>query len=85
MSERNHTLAYALGHINAAYIAEAEIPALTVAAACPCRGGKERNTPRFWESGWFAAAVSVVVALGVLTAIVLADFALMQRCAKIQQ
>ena len=34
MSERNHTLAYALGHVNAAYIAEAEIPALTAAAAC---------------------------------------------------
>ena len=72
MSERNHTLAYALGHVNAAYIAEAEIPALTAAAACPCRGGKERNTPRFWESGWFAAAVSGAVAVGVMAAIVLA-------------
>ena len=72
MSERNHTLAYALGHVNAAYIAEAEIPALTAAAACPCRGGKERNTPRFWESGWFAAAVSGVVAVGVMAAIILA-------------
>ena len=40
MSERDHTLAYALGHVNAAYIAEAEIPALTAAAVCPCRGGK---------------------------------------------
>lgn len=72
MSERNDTLAYALGHVNAAYIAEAEIPALTAAAACPCRGGKERNTPRFWESGWFAAAVSGVVAVGVMAAIILA-------------
>ena len=72
MSERNHTLAYALGHVNAAYIAEAEIPALTAAAACPCRDGKERNTPRFWESGWFAAAVSGIVAAGVLSAIILA-------------
>lgn len=72
MSERDHTLAYALGHVNAAYIAEAEIPALTAAAACPCRVRKERNTPRFWESGWFAAAVSGVVAVGVMTAIILA-------------
>lgn len=72
MSERDHTLAYALGHVNAAYIAEAEIPALTAAAACPCRGGKERHPPRFWESGWFAAAVSGVVAVGVMAAIVLA-------------
>ena len=72
MSERDHTLAYALGHVNAAYIAEAEIPALTAAAACPCRGGKERHTPRFWESGWFAAAVSGIVAIGVMAAIVLA-------------
>lgn len=72
MSERNDTLAYALGHVNAAYIAEAEIPALTAAAACPCRGGKERNTPRFWESGWFAAAVSGIVAVGVMAAIILA-------------
>ena len=72
MSERDHTLAYALGHVNAAYIAEAEIPALTAAAACPCRGGKERHTPRFWESGWFAAAVSGIVAVGVMAAIILA-------------
>ena len=72
MSERNDTVAYALGHVNAAYIAEAEIPALTAAAACPCRGGKERNTPRFWESGWFAAAISGLVAAGVLSAIILA-------------
>ena len=72
MSERNHTLAYALGHVNAAYIAEAEIPALTAAAACPCRVRKERHTPRFWESGWFAAAVSGIVAVGVMTAIILA-------------
>ncbi len=72
MSERNDTLAYALGHVNAAYIAEAEIPALTAAAACPCRAGKERNTPRFWESGWFAAAVSGIAAVGVMAAIILA-------------
>ena len=72
MSERNHTLAYALGYVNAAYIAEAEIPGLTAAAACPCRGGKERHTPRFWESGWFAAAVSGIVAVGVMAAIILA-------------
>ena len=72
MSERNHTLAYALGHINAAYIAEAEIPALTAAAACPCRVRQERHTPRFWESGWFAAAVSGIVAVGVMAAIILA-------------
>ena len=72
MSEKDHTLAYALGRVNAAYIAEAEIPALTAAAACPCRGGKERNTPRFWESGWFAAAVSGIVAVGVMAAIILA-------------
>ena len=72
MSERNHTLAYALGHINAAYIAEAEIPALTAAAACPCRVRQEHHTPRFWESGWFAAAVSGIVAVGVMAAIILA-------------
>lgn len=72
MSERDHTLAYALGHVNAAYIAEAEIPSLTAAAACPCRGGKERHTPRFWESGWFAAVVSGIVAVGVMAAIILA-------------
>ncbi len=72
MSERDHTLAYALGHVNAAYIAEAEIPALMAAAACPYRDGKERHTPRFWESGWFAAAVSGVVAAGVMAAIILA-------------
>ena len=72
MSERNDTLAYALGHVNAAYIAEAEIPALTAAAACPCRVRQERNTPRFWESGWFAAAVSGIVAVGVMAAIILA-------------
>lgn len=72
MSERNHTLAYALGHVNAAYIAEAEIPALTAAAACPCRVRQERHTPRFWESGWFAAAVSGIVAVGVMAAIILA-------------
>ncbi len=72
MSERNDTLAYALGHINAAYIAEAEIPALTTAAACPCRTRRERKTSRFWESGWFAAAVSGVIAVGVMVAIILA-------------
>ena len=72
MSERNDTLAYALGRANAAYIAEAEIPSLTAAAACPCRVRKERHTPRFWESGWFAAAVSGIVAVGVMAAIVLA-------------
>lgn len=72
MSVKNDTLAYALGHINAAYIAEAEIPALTAAAACPCRVRQERHTPRFWESGWFAAAVSGIVAVGVLSSIILA-------------
>lgn len=72
MSERDHTLAYALGHVNAAYIAEAEIPALTAAAACPCRVRQEHHTPRFWESGWFAAAVSGIVAVGVMAAIILA-------------
>ena len=72
MSQRNDTLAYALGHINAAYIAEAELPALTAAASCPCRVRRERNIPRFWENGWFAAAVSGLVAVGVLAAIVLA-------------
>lgn len=72
MSVKNDTLAYALGHINAAYIAEAEIPALTAVAACPCRPRRERSTPRFWESGWFAAAVSGIVAVGVLSSIILA-------------
>ncbi len=72
MSERNDTLAYALGHVNAAYIAEAEIPALTAAAACPCRPTRERRQTRFWESGWFAAAVSGIVAIGVMAAIILA-------------
>ncbi len=72
MRRENDTLAYALGHVNPAYIAEAEIPALTAAAACPCRVRRERNTPRFWERGWFAAAVSSVVAVGVMAAIVIA-------------
>ena len=72
MSERNDTLAYALGHVNAAYIAEAEIPALTAAAACPGRWRKESHPLRFWESNWFAAAVSAVVAVTVLGFIVLA-------------
>ena len=72
MSERNDTLAYALGHVRAAYIAEAEIPALTAAAACPCRPHRERQQNRFWESGWFAAAISGIVAAGVLSAIILA-------------
>ena len=71
MSERNHTLAYALGHIDAAYIAEAEIPALTAAASCPCRARRERHLPRFWESGWFAAAISGIVAVSILAFIVM--------------
>ncbi|MBQ9150824.1 MAG: hypothetical protein IJX72_01135 [Clostridia bacterium] len=73
MKEPNTTLAYALGHIDAAYIADAELPELTAAAACPCRARhrRERDVPRFWESGWFAAAISAVVAVGVLTFIVM--------------
>lgn len=72
MSKRNDTLAYALGHVNPAYIAEAEIPALTAAAACPGRWRKESHPLRFWESNWFAAAVSAAVAVTVLGFIVLA-------------
>lgn len=72
MSHKQDTLAYALGHINAAYIAEAEIPALTAASSYPCRPRRERSAPRFWESGWFAAAVSGMVAVGVMVAIILA-------------
>ncbi len=72
MKEPHTTLAYALGHIDAAYIADAELPELTAAASCPCRPCRKRNTPRFWESGWFAAAVSGIVAVGVLAAIVIA-------------
>jgi len=72
MKEQNTTLAYALGHIDAAYIADAELPELTAAASCPCRPGRDRNTPRFWESGWFAAAVSGIVAAGVLALIIMA-------------
>ena len=37
MKKSNTTLAYALGHIEAAYIADAELPELTAAASCPCR------------------------------------------------
>ena len=69
MKRENDTLAHALGHVNPAYIAEAEIPALTAVASCPCR---ERSEHRFWESGWFAAAVSGIVAIGVMAAIILA-------------
>ncbi len=72
MKEPNTTLAYALGHIDAAYIADAELPELTAAASCPCRVRQERNLPRFRESGWFAAAVSAIVAFSVLAFIVMA-------------
>ena len=72
MKQGNDTLVHALGHINPAYIAEAEISALTAAAACPCRPRRERHAHRFWESGWFAAAVSGIVAAGVMAAIILA-------------
>ncbi len=72
MKEPNTTLAYALGHIEATYIANAELPELTAAASCPCRIRRKRDIPRFWESGWFAAAISAVVAVGVLSAIVMA-------------
>ena len=70
MSSSNVTLAYALGHIDAAYIADAELPELTAAASCPCRIRRERHISRFWESGWFAAAISTVVAIGTLAGIV---------------
>ena len=72
MRQENDTLAHALGHINPAYIAEAEIPALTAAASCPCRPRRERRQGRVWESGWFAAAVSGLVAIVALAAIILA-------------
>ncbi|MBR5124108.1 MAG: hypothetical protein IKU90_03165 [Clostridia bacterium] len=72
MRQENDTLAHALGHINPAYIAEAEIPALTAAASCPCRPCRERSQSRVWESGWFAAAVSGLVAIVALAAIILA-------------
>ena len=72
MKEQNTTLAYALGHIDAAYIADAELPELTAAASCPCRPRRERNISRFWESGWFAAAISGIVAVGVLAFIIMA-------------
>ena len=72
MKEQNTTLAYALGHIDAAYIADAELPELTAAASCPCRPRRERNISRFWESGWFAAAISGIVAAGVLAFIIMA-------------
>lgn len=72
MKEANTTLAYALGHIEAAYIADAELPELTAAASCPCRPRYERTARRFWESGWFAAAVSGIVAVSVLAFIIIA-------------
>ncbi len=70
MKDPNTTLAYALGHIDAAYIAEAELPELTTAASCPCHPHRGKDTPRFWESNWFAAAISAVVAIGTLAGIV---------------
>ena len=62
-------LAYALGNVDAALIAEAELPegAKQAPAARPAGGAR-----RVFESGWFAAAVSAVVALGVLTGIIMA-------------
>ena len=72
MKEPSTTLAYALGQIDAAYIADAELPELTAAASCPGRAARRRTAPRFLESGWFAAAISATVAVGVLVAIILA-------------
>ncbi len=72
MKEQSTTLAYALGHIDAAYIADAELPELTAAKACPSRVRRARNNSRFWESGWFAAAISGIVAAGVLAFIIMA-------------
>ena len=71
MKKSNTTLAYALGHIEASYIADAELPELTAAASCPCRHRHERTAPRFWESGWFAATISGIVAASVLAFIVM--------------
>lgn len=71
MKEPSTTLAYALGHIDAAYIADAELPELTATASCPCRICRERTLPRFWESGWFAAAISGLVAVSILVFIVI--------------
>ena len=63
MKESNTTLAYALGHIDAAYIAAAELPELSAEAPRPRRSRREeQDGPRFWESGWFTAAVSAAVA-----------------------
>lgn len=69
MNREIPALAYALGNVDAALIAEAELPegARQAPAARPAGGAR-----RVLESGWFAAAVSAVVALSVLTGIILA-------------
>ena len=68
--KRSTTILRGLNNIRASYILESELPDAGAALfpQAPPRAAWKRIT----SSGWFAAAVSVVVALGVLTAIVLA-------------
>jgi len=68
--KRSTTILRGLNDIRASYILESELPDAGAAlfSQAPPRAAWKRIT----SSGWFAAAVSVVVALGVLVAIVLA-------------
>ena len=68
--KRSTTILRGLNDIRASYILESELPdnGAVLLPQVPPRAAWKKIT----SSGWFAAAVSVVVALGVLTAIVLA-------------
>ena len=64
------TILRGLNDIRASYILESELP--DIGAVLPPQTSPRAAWKKIASSGWFAAAVSVVVALGVLTAIVLA-------------
>ena len=64
------TILRGLNNIRASYILESELP--EASAAILPRTERGAAWKRITSSGWFAAAVSAVVALGVLTAIILA-------------
>ena len=64
------TILRAMTDIRASYILESELPD-TAAVLLP-RSDRRTAWKKITSSGWFAAAVSAVVALGVLTAIILA-------------
>ena len=68
--KRSTTILRGLNNIRASYILESELP--DNGAVLLPQASSRAAWKRITSSGWFAAAVSVVVALGVLTAIVLA-------------